>query len=144
VVLVIIVAALYFVGKHKGGNSPTTSTQAQTTTHHHAPRRHRKKAARTPTGPRTVKLQLQATGTVYVCLVNGAGRKLIAGQIFSTGQTIPTFTSSKLLLTLGNNNVTMKVNGVPVSVAASSGSIGYRLVPGGHSLLPTAQQPQCA
>ena len=66
---------------------------------------------------------------MYVCLVNGAGKKLIPGLIFSTGQTIPTSASSKLLLTLGNNSVKMKVNGVSVPVAPSSGSIGYRLVP---------------
>ena len=48
---------------------------------------------------------------VYVCLVDGSGNKLIPGQIFNTGQTIPTKTASKLLLTLGNASVQMKVNG---------------------------------
>jgi cytoskeleton protein RodZ len=146
VVLIIIVAALYFVGKGSGPNTSTstTTTQAKSTTGHHTKRhRRRRAAAKTATKPTSVKLQLQPVSTVYVCLVNGAGKKLIPGEIFSTGQTIPTFTSSKLLLTLGNNNVKMKVNGTPVLIAPSSGSIGYRLVPGSHSLLPAAQQPQC-
>jgi cytoskeleton protein RodZ len=146
-VLIIIVAALYFVGKGSGPNTSTststTTTQAKQPTGHHIKRHRRPKTAKTPATPTSVKLQLTPTGTVYVCLVNGAGKKLIPGQIFSTGQTIPTFSSSKLLLTLGNNNVTMKVNGASVTIAPSSGPIGFRLVPGGHSSLATAQQPQC-
>ncbi len=52
--------------------------------------------------PKTVTLQLVPTGQVYVCLVDGSGAKLIPGQIFGPGQTIPTEKSDKLLLTLGN------------------------------------------
>ena len=36
-----------------------------------------------PAKPTTVKLQLVPTGTVYVCLVDGTGNKLIPGQIFN-------------------------------------------------------------
>ena len=58
--------------------------------------------------------------------------------------TPPIETAPKLLLTLGNNAVKMKVNGAKVNVSASSSSIGYELVPGSSKLLPTAQQPRCA
>ncbi len=141
-VLVIVVAALWFVGKLNSGSSPQTKTHAGTTTTTHRARHPRRKRPR-KAAPNVVKLQLEPTGAVYVCLVDGKGKKLIAGQIFAVGQRIPTETASKLLLTLGNNNVKMKVNGVPVAVSASAGSIGYRLLPGGHSSLPTAQQPKC-
>jgi cytoskeleton protein RodZ len=147
VVLVIIVAALYFVGRGQGPNTSTssTTTHVNTGTAQHARHRRHHKSAKTVVKPTSVKLQLQPTGPgpVYVCLVNGTGKRLIPGEIFNTGQTIPTFTSSQLLLTLGNNSVKMKVNGRPVAIAPSSGSIGFRLVPSGHSLLPASQQPQC-
>jgi hypothetical protein len=91
-----------------------------------------------------VKLQLVPTGAVYVCLVNGNGRKLIPGVIYDTGQTIPEEGGRKLLLTLGNASVQMKVNGVTVPVAASSGAIGYELVPGSHHLLPAGSAPSCS
>ena len=42
-----------------------------------------------PAKPTTVKLQLVPTGTVYVCLVDGTGKKLIPGQIFSRGPDDP-------------------------------------------------------
>ena len=78
-----------------------------------------------------MKLQLVATGQVYVCLVNGTGKALIPGLIYNAGQPIPAKTAPQLLLTLGNNAVQMKVNGKTVPVSASAGSIGYELVPGG-------------
>ena len=84
-----------------------------------------------------------ATGQVYVCLVNGSGRKLIPGQIYNVGQPIPVQTAATLLLTLGNNQVTMKANGVTIPVAASASSIGFRFTPGTHAPLPSAQQPSC-
>ncbi|HWD76799.1 MAG TPA: helix-turn-helix domain-containing protein [Solirubrobacteraceae bacterium] len=145
-VLVAVVAALYFVGRKPGGStSTTTGTHANT-----GPRRHSGQAAAgthttKPKAVRTkVKLQLVATGQVYVCLVDGAGKPLIPGLIFSPGQTIPTKTSSKLLLTLGNASVKMTVNGQPVSVTPSSSAIGYLLTPTSHSPLPPSRQPRCA
>jgi hypothetical protein len=90
-----------------------------------------------------VKLELIPTGQVYVCVVDGTGKKLIPGLIYNVGNAIPTETAAKLLLTLGNNSVTMKVNGKTVPVPASSASIGFELSPSGHSSLPVSKQPTC-
>jgi cytoskeleton protein RodZ len=142
-VLVAVVAVLFFIGTRTTNKASTTSStpSARTHRHHH---RHHGGSTRTAAKPHTVKLELVPTGAVYVCLVNGAGKQLIPGQIFQSGQTIPVETATKLLLTLGNASVKMKVNGSNVSVSPSSSSIGYELVPGSNKLLPTAQQPRCA
>ena len=92
----------------------------------------------------TVKLQLVPTGAVYVCLVDASGKRLIPGEIFNVGQTIPTKTSSKLLLTLGNASVRMRVNGVSVSVPSTGSPVGFDLTSRSHAMLPAAKQPQCA
>jgi hypothetical protein len=84
------------------------------------------------------------TGAVYVCLVDGHGNRLIPGEIFNVGQTIPTKRSSKLMLTLGNASVKMKVNGVSVSVPSTGKPVGFDLTPASHAMLPAAKQPQCA
>jgi hypothetical protein len=84
------------------------------------------------------------TGQVYVCLVDGTGKRLIAGKIFASGDRIPTMSASKMLLTLGNASVTMRVNGRSVSVAPSASSIGYLIGPSGWQSLPLAKQPTCA
>jgi hypothetical protein len=91
-----------------------------------------------------VRLQLIPTGQVYVCLVDGRGRKLIPGRIFSAGQTIPTHSASKLLLTLGNNSVKMRVNGALVNITSSPSSLGFLLKPGSTTPLPVSKQPRCA
>ena len=144
VVLVVVVVVLYFIGT-AGNNkkAPTTATgpPAGTTTAHKRRRTRRHKATAKPT---TVKLELVPTGSVYVCLVDGSGKRLIPGQIFASGQRIPTETASKMLLTLGNASVQMKVNGAAVKVTPSSSSIGFLLLPAGPKSLPVAQQPRCA
>ncbi|HEY2317712.1 MAG TPA: helix-turn-helix domain-containing protein [Solirubrobacteraceae bacterium] len=143
VVLVGVVVALYFLGVKKNGeNSTTTGTHAQTTTPK-KPAKHRA-THHTRTVASTVKLQLTPTGAVYVCLVDGKGKRLIPGQIFNVGQSIPVKTASKLLLTLGNASVKMKVNGVAVTVPATGSPVGFDLTPGSHTMLPAAKQPQCA
>jgi cytoskeleton protein RodZ len=140
-VLVAIVVALYFVGSFTGSNKPkSATTPAQVTTTHRRRHRHRSTA---PPKPATVKLELVPTGTVYVCLVSGDGNKLINEQTFSVGQTIPTETARKLLLTLGNASVQMKVNGQTVPVTASPNAIRLLIEPTGTHPIPLSTTPTC-
>jgi cytoskeletal protein RodZ len=140
-VLVAIVVALYFVGSFTGGKpkpSTTTGTQASK-----PPRSRHHRRRPPPSKPTTVKLQLVPTGPVYVCLVNGAGAKLINEQTFSVGQTIPTQTAPKLLLTLGNASVQMKVNGHTVPVTPSASAIRLMIDPSGTHSIPLSTPPTC-
>jgi hypothetical protein len=142
-VFVVIIVVLIVIGSGNGGKqTPTVGVRSGKPHPRHRHRHHR--AITLPVIPKTVKLQLVPTGTVYVCLVNGAGAKLIAGHIYAAGQTIPPETAPKLLLTLGNASVTMKVNGAPVTVKPSATSIGFLIQPSGTSPLPAAKQPRCA
>jgi cytoskeleton protein RodZ len=141
-VLVAVVVALYFVGVNKNSSSTPTTT-SQTATGRHAARAHHHAPKVRPTAT-TVRLQLIPTGAIYVCLVDGSGKRLIPGEIFNVGQTIPTKTASKLLLTLGNASVKMKVNGATIAVPDTGSPVGFMLVPGSHTMLPAGHQPQCA
>jgi cytoskeleton protein RodZ len=146
VVLVIVAVVLYIVGTNNGGSGSHANQAAgttHTTTTTGARHRHRHHHRRAVVHKKNVTLSLTPTGQVYVCLVNGKGKALIAGQIYDTGQTIPTETAKTLLLTLGNASVTVKANGVAVPVQASAGAIGIKFTPTGHSALPAAQQPTC-
>ncbi len=140
VVLVVVVVVLYVLGTNGSKNKP----QPPAGVHVNKPQqRHHKKKKEAPAKPTTVKLHLVATGPVYVCLVNGTGTKLINEQTFSPGQTIPTETAPKLLLTLGNNAVRMKVNGQSVNIAPSSSAIRYAIDPSGHHQIPLSTTPTC-
>jgi hypothetical protein len=141
-VLIVVAIALYFIGKGPG-NSPapaTTGAHASTTTHHTAPARHKKPP---PAVPTTVRLQLVPTAPVYVCLVNQAGDKLINEQTFTPGQQIPTETAPKLLLTLGNAGVTMKVNGRGIRVTPSANPIRVLIEPTHIRAIPLSMSPTC-
>jgi hypothetical protein len=74
-------------------------------------------------------------------LVDGSGKILIHGKIFAASQTQR---ASKLVLTLGNTSMQMKVNGRQVTVPPSATSIGFLLVPTEYRPLPVSKQPRCA
>jgi cytoskeletal protein RodZ len=143
-VLVAVVVALYFVGVSGNGSSSSTTTTTTQTAAQHKHHSHNGSSATKKHHRTMVKLQLVPTGAVYVCLVNGNGKKLIPGVIYDTGQTVPVQSGRKLLLTLGNASVQMKVNGVPVTVAPSSSAIGYELLPDSHRLLAAGTGPTCS
>jgi hypothetical protein len=140
VVILVIIGVLYAVG---------TLTQSSSTPSAHKPRRHRPRHHTTPVSvptvakPANVALQLVPTGTVYVCLVNGAGAKLVNEQTFAAGAKIPSATAPSLLLTLGNASVQMKVNGRSVPVAPSASAIRLRLTPTSVTHIPFSQKPTC-
>jgi hypothetical protein len=140
VVLVGVVVVLAIIGSSGGSNKNPPPTPAAKPPHH--PRTHHRHRTK-PAPPATVKLELVPTGPVYVCLVNGDGTKLINEQTFSPGQTIPTETASKLLLTLGNAAVQMKVNGKTVPVAPSSNAIRLLIDPSGTHPIPLSTTPTC-
>jgi cytoskeleton protein RodZ len=150
-VLAAVVAALFLVGSLSKNNTPTTpstptlatgSRSSTTSTTHGAAPAHAHHAHHTRPKPTTVTLKLVPTTTVYVCVEDGAGKKLIPGLEFTAGQTIPTETAKKLLITLGNGGVQMQVDGKPVTLAPGS-PIGYALTPGKTTLLPAGQLPTC-
>src|SRR5205085_7109549 len=103
-VVVAIIAVLYVVGS-LGSSSPSSTTTTQHAQHHHKHRAASTHKTKTAAAARAATLQLVPTGPVYVCLVNGAGAKLINERTFTLGQAIPTEHAAKLLLTLGNASV---------------------------------------
>ncbi len=141
IVLAGLLVVLYFVGRNNSKPAaPTTSVSKP----HHAPAHHHAAPVHTtPPRPTTAKLELAPTGQVYVCLVDGTGKKLIPGTVYATGQRIPTETGPKLLLTLGNASVKMKVNGHPVTVTPSANAIRFLIGPTGQRLIALTAKPTC-
>ncbi len=150
VVIAVVVVVLYLVGT--GGNNSTHDHSVPHTTATHVARHHVRahrgagnpaSARKQPAKKKTVTLTLVPTGEVYVCLVNGAGKALIAGRIYDTGETIPTETAGKLLLTLGNASMTVKADGDTVPVTDSAEAIRLEFTPAGHMTIPASTPPTC-
>jgi cytoskeletal protein RodZ len=148
--IVVIVAALYVLGSLNGSNGPATPpTNSVADGHHH----HKKKHTNTSPGisttttqtittppPSKATLALVPTGTIWVCVENKAGKPLVPGVIYTAGQTIPSQSSSELLVSLGNSHVTATVDGKAYTVTGTS-AIGLKITPQGASPLTTP--PTC-
>ena len=142
-VVVVILVILGVVGSFSPSSSTPTSHKPKHHPRHRVVPKKPKTTIPVPAAPTTATLQLTPTAPVYVCLVNGLGTKLINEQTFQVGQTIPTERASKLLLTLGNASVQMKVNGKPVPVVASSTAIRLQITSTSVTHIPSTQSPTC-
>ena len=147
IALVVVAAALYLLGKNQSSTSSTTtpstsvashSSTSHTTTAHRPPAKHHH-----PPKPTKVTMKLVPTSPVYVCAEDGNGKRLIPGVTYSPGQTVPTVTAPKLLVTFGNSAVQMKINGKNVTVGPGA-PVGYELTPGKTTPLPAGRLPTCA
>lgn len=138
-VILLLVVLLLAGGSSKHGK-PSAST-------------HTAKSSKKPTGhtlrsitrprPRRASLALQATGPVYVCLIADNGHKVIPGVEMKSGERTATHHARRFELTLGNNAVTMYVNGKALTVPPSSQAIGYSITSRGRHTLPAGSLPTC-
>jgi hypothetical protein len=136
VIVLLIVLLATSGGSGKGGGKPTATAGA------HA--RSRTRTTASTSVPQTVAVSLKATGTVYVCLVDDRGRKLIAGRDLEAGQTTPTYTAKRFEITLGNSSAVLFIDGKERIVPPSSEAIGYTITRArGRKHLNAGQRPTC-
>jgi hypothetical protein len=144
-ILAAIVAGLVLIGNMSGDDdddpslSPPMTTETQA-----APAPQEREKPKTKAKPKTVRLRIEATGAVSVCLVNAAGKVLVANEILQAGQRTTTFRSRRFRLLLGNNAVRLRINGKARTVPAASSVIALSITRKGRSPLTAAQQPSCA
>jgi cytoskeleton protein RodZ len=143
VIIAGLLVALYLLGS--GENDPETAATPPPPTNTTAD--DRPPAANPPPPPRTrptrVRLRIEATGPVNICLKAG-DKTLINGQTLEAGQRTPTFASRRFRLTLGNNSARLRINGKTRRVAASSQPIGLEITPReGRQPLSARERPVC-
>jgi cytoskeleton protein RodZ len=157
IVIVLLVIGLLMGGKggtatktgNEHGRSSARSSRTKTGAHRsRAERPARTTAAAgapagTPGAAAQVALSFRPSAPVYVCLIGDGGRKVIPGVIIQPPYTPVTYRATHFDITLGNNAVTMYVNGSPMTVPPSSGAIGYSITSGGRRPLAAGQLPTC-
>jgi cytoskeleton protein RodZ len=146
---VVIVLALIGILSHS--SSPTSSHRTRSATHprHHA---HRAASAQSASSGAAqgasgsaVTVALRPTARIWVCLVEGGGRKLIPGSILLPEESAKhSYRGSRFEINLGNNDVELLVNGRRQAVPASSEPIGYSISTSGVTQLTHGQLPTCA
>jgi cytoskeleton protein RodZ len=144
--LIVVLLIVGLISKGGKSTSTTDTTSARTGAgqgHGTAGAGHQPHGTGAGGSSRLVSVSLRATGTVYVCLLGEDGRKLIDGKTLETGERTPTYTAKRFQLTLGNNAVTLLIDGTPRVIPASPAAIGYLVTKAGRHTLPAGHLPTC-
>jgi cytoskeletal protein RodZ len=143
----LLIAALYLLGTW-GDDDPgeeTTATPSPTATATPAgDGEEKKKQKKAPAKPKVVRLQIQPTGPVSVCLENAGGEPLIQNLTLEANQDTETFRSKRFVMSFGTGEAVMRVDGKAYQVSDDA-PIGYEVRAGGKPKpLPEAERPTCA
>jgi hypothetical protein len=148
-VFVGLLAALYVLGTSGGDDEEpppagTSERQANATpTPTPKPSKSSKKS-RKSTASRTMRFRIEATGTVWVCLEDGAGKPLVDQRTMQSGERTQTFRGRHFVVAFGNGQARMRINGRAVQVPSGGEAVGYDLRAGRKLReLPTGRRPTC-
>jgi cytoskeletal protein RodZ len=145
-VFVGLLAALYVLGTSGDDEEPppasTSERQANATPSPTAtPRKSKKSRKATPT---TLRVRIEATGTVWVCLEDGAGKALVNQRTMQAGERTQTFRGRRFMVAFGNGSARMRIDGRSVQVPSRGEAVGYDLRAGRKPReLPTGRRPTC-
>jgi cytoskeleton protein RodZ len=144
----LLVGALYLLGTWGGGpdeqqaGTPAATPEPTVTPAGDAGKK--KKRKRAAARKATVRLQIQPTGPVSVCLENAAGAPLIENVTLQAGQDSETFKGKRFRMSFGTGEAVMRVDGKPYQVSDAA-PIGYEVRPGGKPrTLTEDERPTCA
>jgi cytoskeleton protein RodZ len=144
-IVVVIVLLIVALASNSSKKKAASHTSAHKPAHHKGANTHRAGSSSAAATPSVVSLSLRPTSAVYVCLIGDGGRKLIPGVELQPGAPTPTYHARRFEITLGNNSLTMVIDGTPRSVPPSTEAIGYSITKAsGRRPLRPGQLPTCA
>jgi cytoskeleton protein RodZ len=90
-----------------------------------------------------VSLEVNPTGTVWVCLVDERGRPLVNGVTLAPGERQGPFRAQTFEVTIGNGEVGLEVDGRAIRVPQLAEPLGYRITSQAVRELDPAARPTC-
>ena len=150
IVIVALLGLFAYLGASGGeetNTTPTTSTQSAAQKRAAAKRKAEAAAAarRARIRRQRVKLRIEPTAALYVCLENAKRKALIPGQILQGGAKTRTFSSKRFRITLGHGgDSTLRLNGKAFAVPPSDTSISFVITRKKRRQLPAGSGPTCA
>jgi cytoskeletal protein RodZ len=141
-----LLIGLFLLGRGGGDDEPGGTATERSSPQRPAPTTSSTPSTSTQERParRTVRLKIVPTAQVYTCLRAAGDRTLVGGEILQPGQSTRTFRSSQFVLTLGNGDATLVVDGRSRPVPAVDAGIGYRITPKGVTRLRASERPRCS
>jgi cytoskeleton protein RodZ len=145
--IVVLLGALWLLGNWGGdegdGGDEVSATSTPNATPAPSDDGEKKKRKQTPAKKTVVRLQIQPTGPVSVCLENAAGEPLIQNITLQANEDTETFRSKRFTMSFGTGEAVMRVDGKAYQVSDDA-PIGYEVRAGGKpKALPEAERPTC-
>ena len=140
-IVLLVVLAIVAIPDGGGGGSPAVQRPSSDAS---------SKASPSPSPPKQatakgVSVSLAASAEVWVCVLDGKGRELVDGQILAAGAEEGPFRSGSFIVSLGNGEVSMLIDGKEAEIPATSSPIGYSIDASGTlTQLDEAERPTCA
>jgi cytoskeleton protein RodZ len=133
----VVVAVAIGLASGGGGSNPSPSRATRTV------KQAKGGGAKTATKP-GVALRLAATGEVWVCVLDGAERPLVAGRILEAGEEAGPFRSRGFSMAFGNGAVELRIDGRTAPTPASSSPVAYEVSSKGKlKPLDEGERPTC-
>jgi Helix-turn-helix domain/RodZ C-terminal domain len=137
--LIALVVAIGLVSGGGGGGGGAPSSRLG----HGNERKKAKKTTSTAAKP-GIELRLAATGEVWVCVLDGAEKPLVAGEILEAGEEAGPYRSKGFTMAFGNGAVELKIDGKPVSTPPSNSPVAYEVgAEGKLKPLEEGERPTC-
>jgi cytoskeletal protein RodZ len=147
VAIIGLLFALFLLGSlgSDDGGTDSASTPTTATTKKKSSSKSKTSTEKQKTAPvaKVVRLQVIPTGPVWVCLENANGDRLIPGATQTPGGTPQTYRSKRFVVTFGNGNAQMRIDGKVRDVPDRNKPVGYRVTSAGRVELPADQAPTC-
>ncbi|HMJ37518.1 MAG TPA: helix-turn-helix transcriptional regulator [Baekduia sp.] len=156
VVVVLLLGALYLLGRGGGNNGGSASVGTQTsrttttrvpasTTKTSTTSSKKQSSSKASSSSRLVRMQVIATGPgpVSVCLVDAAGQARIPGATLQQNSTAGPYRSKSFRLKLGNGNVRLRINGKIRSVPNAS-PVAFTITRTTFKRVDATTAPDCA
>ncbi|WCB94209.1 hypothetical protein DSM104299_02939 [Baekduia alba] len=159
VIIVLLVGALYLLGRDNGddgdpgsaastttGRTTTTAVPTSTTKKKPAASSSKKKTSTTSSASsKLVRVSINATGPgpVFACLVDASGTARINGATLQEGVSTDNYRSRSFRLRLGNGNARLRVDGKARAVPDAS-PVAFKISKGSVKRVDPDQVPSCA
>jgi cytoskeletal protein RodZ len=147
--ILALVGALYALGTLGGGSGGDEKQAGPAATATPTPsgkkkKRQQKKNQKEKSAPKNVKLQIQPTGPVSVCVENAAGEPVIDNVTLQANQDTQVYKSRSFKMSFGTGAAVMRIDGKPFQVSDAA-PIGYSVRAGGKpKALDESERPTCA
>ncbi len=141
--IVVLLAALYVLGKIGENNSNPPAPRAVTTPPPGSTKKSTAAADNRKKRQKPVRVRLAATGTVYVCMEDARGRAVVNKRTMQAGESTKTFRSKSFKVTFGTSAARMHVDAHSYGVAVSKDPVGYEIRSGSRPRRLTSGLATC-